>query len=283
MPRTKVQVRALPSVQTLLFCLPVLFVVFAAAAPATAQMVSGENNLLIAPSEAAPGTLNHVVEIVGVNNADVKGYSIVVNYGLEYLEAVAVNIDGTLAEAVGAEFVNYENYESEGFFIFAVLLDLLPPYAGQVIPGIPDFELVYANFVCNVLPSAAEVDEIPLVFVNDVGTPPVSNIFVIDFDSISPNLISGAISVIGEVAFVRGDTNLDTKFNIADAVTILSYLHAGGAAPDCLSIMDINDDGMITQSDPIYELNYLFLSGPSIPAPFPLSGLDPTADGLSCE
>ena len=252
-------------------------------APARAQMVSGENNLIVAPSTAAPGAMNHKVEIIGVNNADVKGYSIVLSYGLDYLEAVDVNLDGTLAEAVGAEFVNYQNYPAQGFFIFAVLLDLLPPYDGQVIPGIPDLELVYANFMCNVLPQASEVDEIPLNFVEQMGTPPVSNVFVIDFDSVTPNLVGGSIDLVGNTTFVRGDANLDTKINIADAVTILSFLHAGGAGPDCVSIMDINDDGLITQSDPIYELNYMFLSGPVIPAPFPAAGLDPTPDGLLCD
>lgn len=67
--------------------------------------------------------------------------------------------------------------------------------------------------------------------------------------------------------FVRGDTNGDTRVDIADAIWELSYLFTGGRAPGCTAATDSNGDGRINVADPIYTLNWLFSAGPRSPAP----------------
>lgn len=67
--------------------------------------------------------------------------------------------------------------------------------------------------------------------------------------------------------FVRGDTNGDTRVDIADAIWGLSYLFTGGRAPECTVATDSNGDGRINIADPIYSLNWLFSGGPISPAP----------------
>jgi len=81
----------------------------------------------------------------------------------------------------------------------------------------------------------------------------------------------------------RGDVNADGRINISDPVFNLNYQFARGAAPSCLKTADVNDDGLINLADPIFELNYLFASGPVPPIPLAECGADPTPDALTCE
>ena len=80
-------------------------------------------------------------------------------------------------------------------------------------------------------------------------------------------------------------SQIDGSFDLGDAVFSLNFLFAVGnpsPSPLCDDAMDANDDGFITIADPITQLTSLF-SGPAPPpAPFPLCGLDPTADPLGC-
>ena len=80
---------------------------------------------------------------------------------------------------------------------------------------------------------------------------------------------------------MRGDANQDSRFNIADAVSVLSYLF-GGKNTDCTDSLDVNDDGRINLADPISLLAFLFKGYFDIPEPFAACGPDPTQDQLTC-
>lgn len=82
--------------------------------------------------------------------------------------------------------------------------------------------------------------------------------------------------------FVRGDANGDTVIDIADPISILSYLFSEGDAM-CLDALDANDDGQVDIADGVYDLSFLFSEGSAPPAPWPGLGEDPTADGLGCD
>lgn len=45
---------------------------------------------------------------------------------------------------------------------------------------------------------------------------------------------------------------------------------------------DTNNDGTVDISDAVYQLAFLFISGPPLPAPFPDCGADVTTDSLDC-
>jgi hypothetical protein len=72
---------------------------------------------------------------------------------------------------------------------------------------------------------------------------------------------------------------------LADARGILSFLfdRHTDAVLWCLDAADVDDDGEISISDPIYLCNWLQLGGPPPPPPFDRCGEDPTEDGLECE
>ncbi|MGE4618955.1 MAG: FG-GAP-like repeat-containing protein [Planctomycetota bacterium] len=82
--------------------------------------------------------------------------------------------------------------------------------------------------------------------------------------------------------FIRADCNLDSQINIADAVNALSFLFMGSGTPDCVDACDSNDDGDFNIADPVLCLAHLFSGGIDPPGPFPVCGVDPTVDGLSC-
>ena len=85
-----------------------------------------------------------------------------------------------------------------------------------------------------------------------------------------------------EDAFVRADANGQDGIDIADPISLLTYLFSGGTAPPCDDAADANDDGTLDISDGLYTLSYLFIGGPAPPTPFPEAGSDPTPDGLDC-
>jgi hypothetical protein len=83
-------------------------------------------------------------------------------------------------------------------------------------------------------------------------------------------------------AFVRGDGNGDRRLDISDPMAILFVLYRE-APTDCQDALDSDDTGILDLNDALEVLNFLFLNGPAMPAPFPLPGEDPTdADPLGC-
>lgn len=93
--------------------------------------------------------------------------------------------------------------------------------------------------------------------------------------------------VVGDTFFRRGDCNQDSSENIADAVTVLSFLFPGPGGPTsfpCDDACDANDDGQLNIADAIAALSALF-GTPTVPLPPPTGtcGADPTPDALGCD
>lgn len=122
------------------------------------------------------------------------------------------------------------------------------------------------------------LDECPTRFCV-MGHPPIVNVVVIDGYGYEPATREGGLLVLEAlgVSFIRGDANRDGVVNVADPVTILAGIFAGGDLP-CEDAADVNDVGPIDLSDAIYLLYYLFSgSYPPLP-PFPRPGEDLTRD-----
>ena len=60
-----------------------------------------------------------------------------------------------------------------------------------------------------------------------------------------------------------GDANGDASVDISDAVYLISYIFAGGAAPNPLMAGDANCDGSVDISDAVYLIAYIFSGGPA--------------------
>jgi hypothetical protein len=83
--------------------------------------------------------------------------------------------------------------------------------------------------------------------------------------------------------FLRGDSNMDGVFNIADPIHTLNYLFKQGPPPECMDAADTNDDGYVDLSDAVTSLLAQFrdlrIQPPHIGGP----GMDLTYERLRCE
>ncbi len=84
--------------------------------------------------------------------------------------------------------------------------------------------------------------------------------------------------------FIRGDANNDGVLSITDPIALLGYLFLGKEKPICEDAADSNDDGKIGLTDAVYVLNYLFSGGAQPPEPQAdsLTKLDTTPDDFLC-
>ena len=87
---------------------------------------------------------------------------------------------------------------------------------------------------------------------------------------------ANAVALIAEAGpspFLRGDVNFSGVINVADAVTVISFLFltpASSPVDDCPIAADVNGDEIVDVADPIGILAYLFAGGPAPVAPWPL-------------
>jgi hypothetical protein len=87
-------------------------------------------------------------------------------------------------------------------------------------------------------------------------------------------------SVPRHPVFIRGDVTEDGALDLADAISLLTFLFRSGPAPSCADAADATDDGTVTVSDAVTLLRHLYVT-PTLPAS---CGFDETEDTLdSCD
>jgi len=238
----------------------------------------------------------------------IQGFSMAVSYCSDVSAAESIDIEGTIVEAIGAEFVSIQvdNDANDGDgheLIIGVLVDASPPFDGQSIPPLPEFQRIGCvpftvddnSALCGTCCAVEFTDG-----VNGRGKIPTKNLISVENVSKSPQLMDCEICVIGTPTFSRGDCNFSQMgsmaVDIADAASVVSFLFLPGTwkfQPPCLDACDCNDDGRIDLADAVCVLQYLFQFGATPPAPGPgwdpdsmtevAPGVDPTADKLGCE
>ncbi len=115
-------------------------------------------------------------------------------------------------------------------------------------------------------------------------------VFVYQFDApgeqpyfCRPHEVMGMTGLVRvQENFVRGDASGDGEIDIGDPIATLIRLFAGQTVAGCADAMDTNDDGVVDLADAIFALEFLFLRGADVPAPYPFPGADRTEDGLLC-
>lgn len=239
--------------------------------------------------------------------AQVQGLSLALCYPCE-LEGQegSFNVDGTIVEAVGAEFISHQvdNDPSDGDgceMVLGILVDAMPPFDGATLPpteeylriGCSRFTIADDPGLCGQCLSLEFCDGI-----NGRGIVPVYNLASVDSQPRGLRVIGCEVCLEDKKTFHRGDCNFSGNgiraVEIADAAATISYLFLEGALqfqPPCLDACDTNDDGRIDLGDASYLLNFLFVFGPFPPDPGPgfapdgtplPPGEDPTLDDLGC-
>jgi hypothetical protein len=211
----------------------------------------------------------------------------------------SLSIAGTVLEEVDAEFVTMhcDNDPSDGDgceLVAGVLIEAMVPVDGRTLPGTDVFRSLFcADF--RISETAACGSVLGMDFVdglNGRGVVPIQNLVSIaNFDApLAGSACSVEVVASGDDAeFIRADCNFNTRINVADAASIVSYLFLPKGPlsfdPPCLDACDADDTGEINITDAIFLLNYVFIPGqpfPPDPGPDAVPGRDPTPDDLTC-
>lgn len=263
-------------------CTLALILCISASAPIAAQSTS----LGIGDVEAEPGD-QISIPVLADWTGQIAGFSFSLGFSGPTpfpLTDMIVDVEGTLAGAIEAEYVQAQIDEINGTIICGVLFDALPPFNAQTLPS-----LGYAQEVAfihgSVLPTVLEST---VVFTPEdgFGSPPINNMLVfgtasVAVDSLYPGTLVIVLPPVPQL-FIRGDVNMDTQVDLADVIFHLDYTFLSGPLPICMDAGDANDDGVSDVSDAIFLLYWFFLDGPGPWIPFPNPGEDFTNDNLDC-
>ncbi len=84
------------------------------------------------------------------------------------------------------------------------------------------------------------------------------------------------------IQFRRGDVNDDGRLSISDPIFLWRFLFSFGDQPPCLDAADADDGGWLDVNDGIFTLNFMFRRGPPPPEPFARCGKELTPDDVPC-
>ncbi|MGB5105409.1 MAG: dockerin type I repeat-containing protein [Candidatus Zixiibacteriota bacterium] len=63
--------------------------------------------------------------------------------------------------------------------------------------------------------------------------------------------------------YLKGDADGNGIVTVSDAVYLINYIFSGGPAPSPLDAADADCNGIVTISDAVYLINYIFSGGPA--------------------
>ena len=265
----------------LLFCLIVSL-------PTGSAELNAQSTLLdVGEISVEPGQ-DFTLPILGNWSGNIAGFSFSMSLSgptLFPLDNMLIDVQGTLAGAIEAEYVQEQIDDDSQTIICGVLFDALPPFNGQTVPSL-GFAQEIAFLHGNVSLSAPE-SVVSFNPEDGFGNPPISNMLVFGTQSVNVEvLLPGSIEIVFPPVpqvFIRGDVNMDSQVDLADVIFHLDYTFLSGPLPACLDAGDANDDGISDISDAIFLLYWFFLDGPGPWVPFPNPGEDFTNDSLDCE
>ena len=134
----------------------------------------------------------------------------------------------------------------------------------EAIAGVPPY---HWTFLGGDLPFGLDFEGDTVGVISGVPSFPATYYFTIQVqDSDSPPAVqehSYALEIGAAPVGVDGDADGNGIITISDAVYLINYIFAGGPAPSPLSKGDADCNGIITISDAVYLINYIFAGGPA--------------------
>ncbi|MEM7231347.1 MAG: hypothetical protein AAF517_04200 [Planctomycetota bacterium] len=147
----------------------------------------------------------------------------------------------------------------------------------ELLPGL---DLHALDMLWEVLDSAAPGTVTGVDFCDCLGAPLVASVLVILGDSIPPATFGSVVEVLEPVPFRRGDPNASGAIDLGDPIYTLNYLFQSGPSV-CLDALDSNADAEIDLADVLYLLAWINGVGSMPPAPFPACDLG--GSSLGCD
>jgi len=224
-----------------------------------------------------------------------EGWSLSVKHNRHYFRLIDVGFEGTGTEdwvdpGQGFLYAGAVDGATGAGFISAVIVSL---DGSTALPAEVDLTVLTARYSL-VAPhdEPGRLVPPPIRFEDGLQpagpNPPVRNIVTIDGTTqraCNQTSLQVEINVVsGGPIFFRGDASNDGRCNLIDPIRIIQWLFFAGLSPVCLSACDADGDLQIDATDAIFILHFLFLHGPSIPAPYPRCGPDPHPEAnLACQ
>lgn len=261
-----------------------MVILFTAVLLLSPALDAGDFGFSIIDVEAIPGE-PFAMLVEGDWTENIGGFQLSLQFPIGIpVDNLAISVDNTLVGDLEPDFLQVNINLAAGELIYAVLFDALPPFDGTVMPPV-GFPLAVAE-ITGTVPEGTQDQDLLIVPIDGLGSPPINNIFVVGVDSIPATFLEGGYIQVREPpveqVFIRGDVNLDILVDIADIIFHLNYTFLDGPTPLCLDAGDANDDGVSDISDSIFLMYYLFLDGPQPWPPFHVPGTDFTPDNIGC-
>jgi hypothetical protein len=215
------------------------------------------DDMQVENTTGSPGTNGHEIYITGTWSIELGGYELAMYYDATKLEIADVNLEGTVADYGGSEWLVYWSYNDTvtPAYVLASALTW-----GSDIIGAGSGNLF--KLVVNISESAPEGDT-DLDLAQNVGSLPSYCSYADPVGGVVfPDLIDGILT-IAEAQYVCGDANDDGSVGAGDIVYLISYLFRGGPPPDPLCVGDANGDDAVGAGDIVYLISYLFRGGPA--------------------
>jgi hypothetical protein len=237
----------------------------------------------VGESKARPGG-SFSFQIFADAPVSYQGFSLSVRCPRNELAVDRVGVEGTILEAIHADFIDATVLPSEGLINLGVLVDVLPPFEGNLIPAI-GMPLEMAHATGTVLREST--GEIKLPFDRTAQRPAVANVFSVENYPVTPDQLVDGVLTVEEApkvpAFIRGDANVDRRTDVSDVIFILATRFLGASGPQCDDASDVNSDMRLDISDGIYLLSFLYQDGQSPLPPQGAPGPNPLANKLGCK
>ena len=224
-----------------------------------------------------------ITQTGGAAPIETQGFSMGLTHDPAQISTIAVaQGDALLAlpSGTGPEFIQ-TNLHANGWTAAVVYsissivtMDFMP---SQEVLRV-DYSTVAAGFA-----GVETFQNVPLVWADTLGAPPIPNVVVLsDGSGEFPLQVDGIVPMEPQFSggFVRGDANGDGEILLTDVVFLLADLFTGGPTTRdiCFAANDVNSDGLIHLADPVFLLNFLFTSGAVPSFPYPDCGITTIAD-----
>ncbi len=191
---------------------------------AAGAVVAAADNLTVTNAAADPGATGVQVILTETNDQAMQGFSVAAIYDTGPLTCTGVSFTGTVVETAspgGPEYSQFLIDDVLGTVVGGVILDT-DPMVPVVIPPTKDAANLL-NLVFDVDPTAFPGDY-AIQLVNDLGDPPVSNVFSSDGFSIFPELVDGLFTVDNPYRYFFNTVFVQPASTFS---TFLRFEHAG--------------------------------------------------------
>jgi len=246
------------------------------------EVLGQEDFLWIEDIVAFAGEDDIEISVYGACPDPIQGFQLAVRFdpALVRLREMRLSVQ---VEALAPEFFAPRISGRDGILTAGVIFDTSPPFDGRRL-AIGEQQRL-AGLLFDMIGQAEPGTVTWIRPEDDLGDPPIGNVFIVDGQGIHPDLSGGRVEIVPFWPpmlrpFRRGDVNGDGSFEISDPIYLLNWLFANGPEPPCLDAADLDDGGRIDIGDAINCLEFLFVGDWYPPYPHFNAGLDPTPDDL---